>query len=190
MEIKLILIPLLIFCARIVDVSIGTLRIIFISRNFKIFAAIFGFFEVLIWLVTITHVMQNLTNIINYIAYAGGFATGNFVGISIERKLSMGNVLIRIVTKKDFLPLIDFLKAQGYGVTSIDAQGATGVVKIILTVTRRKSIAKIVEIIKRFNPYAFYTIEDVRFVTEQNIYPLNNNKNVFSRFNGLFLKKK
>ena len=85
-----IILPILIFIARVCDVSIGTMRIIFISRGAKILAPLLGFFEILIWLVAIGKVMQNLDNIACYVAYAGGFATGNFVGIRIEEKLAMG----------------------------------------------------------------------------------------------------
>ena len=99
--VSLIIIPLLIFVARIFDVTLGTIRIILVSRGVKIPAALLGFFEVLIWLIAIGRVMQNLNNVSNYIAYAGGFAMGNFVGIYIENKLAMGLLSIRVVTAKD-----------------------------------------------------------------------------------------
>ena len=81
-----VLMPLLIFLARICDVSIGTLRIIFVSKGKKNIAPILGFFEVLIWITAISKIMQNLDNYINYIAYAAGFATGNLIGMIIEEK--------------------------------------------------------------------------------------------------------
>ena len=157
--------PLLIFTARVCDVTIGTVRIIFVSRGMKFLAPIFGFFEILIWLVAISKVMQNFTNYGYYIAYAGGFATGNYVGIIVEEKLAMGICVIRIITRKDASKLIEFLRASGYGITSIDAQGSSGPVKIIYTIIRRQDIHDIHEIIQKFNPKAFYSIEDVRFVS-------------------------
>ena len=93
-----VLIPVLICLARIVDVSIGTLRIIFVSKGMRGIAPILGFFEVIIWLVAIGQIFQNLSNWVNYIAYGAGFAMGNFVGIYIEGKISLGYTLVRIIT--------------------------------------------------------------------------------------------
>ncbi len=162
----LIVIPLLIFFSRIVDVTFGTLRIIFISRGLSLLAAGVGFFEVLVWLLAITQVMQNLTSWITYLAYAFGFSAGNFVGITIEKRLAIGNLIVRIITRREADALVRFLWHSGYGVTSIDAHGETGPVKVIFTIVKRRKLPEIIAIIKRFNPNAFYTIEDVRFVNE------------------------
>ncbi|MFW5800316.1 MAG: DUF5698 domain-containing protein, partial [Spirochaetota bacterium] len=75
--ISYIVVPVLIFMARVLDVSIGTVRIMLISRGYRIIAPILGFFEILIWLTAITNIVGNLENVISYIFYAGGFATGN-----------------------------------------------------------------------------------------------------------------
>jgi uncharacterized protein YebE (UPF0316 family) len=160
------ILPLLIFLARIVDVSLGTLRVIFISRGMKWIAPLVGFFEVLIWLLAIGQIMKNLTNVVCYVAYAGGFAMGTFVGISIVDKLSLGVALIRVITRVDASELVEYLSLQNYGVTSVDAQGVTGKVKVIYSIVKRQDLEKVVEIINKFNPQAFYTIEDVRFVSE------------------------
>lgn len=167
----LVLLPALIFFARICDVTIGTMRIIFVSRGAKILAPVLGFFEVLIWLVAIGKVMQNLDNAMCYLAYAGGFATGNFVGIWVEEKLAMGSFVIQIITGQDASELIDMLNAAGYGTTSIPARGRSGQVHIIYTIIRRSDLDDVIDMIKRFNPKAFYTIEDVRFVKE-GVFPL------------------
>lgn len=97
---SLIILPILIFLARIVDVTFGTIRIIFVSRGLKWLAPIFGFFEIMIWLFAIGQVFSNMTNITYYVAYAGGFACGNFVGIWIEEKMAIGTMVVRIITKK------------------------------------------------------------------------------------------
>ena len=97
---SLIILPILIFLARIVDVTFGTIRIIFVSRGMKWLAPIFGFFEIMIWLFAIGQVFSNLTNITYYVAYAGGFACGNFVGIWIEEKMAIGTLIVRIITRK------------------------------------------------------------------------------------------
>ena len=91
---------MLIFAARIADVSIGTVRLIFISRGLKYLAPIVGFFEVFIWLMAIGQIMQNISNPVCFVAYAGGFAMGNFVGMCIAEKLSLGVVMVRVVTMR------------------------------------------------------------------------------------------
>ena len=167
-----VIMPLLIIFARICDVSLGTIRIISIARGYKFIAPLLGFFEILIWLLAIKQIMQNLTNIFYYVAYSRGFAAGTFIGIYIEEKLAMGIFLIRIITSKDASELIEFIKSAGYGLTSVNAQGATGQVHIIYTIIKRSNIQDITEIIDRFNPKSFYSIEDIRFAKE-GVFPLN-----------------
>ena len=164
---SLIILPLFIFFARIADVSIGTLRIMFISKGLKYLAPVVGFFEILIWLLAIGQIFQNLTNPIYYIAYAGGFAAGTFVGIVIEGKLSIGTELVRIITQKEAPKLVEALNTQGYIVTHDDVEGRGGPVKIIYVVIDRHDAPNIVKIIKKYNPNAFYSIEDVKFVSEK-----------------------
>ena len=166
-----VLLPALIFFARVCDVTMGTMRIIFVSRGARILAPLLGFFEVLIWLVAIGKVMQNLDNALCYLAYAGGFATGNFVGIWVEEKLAMGSFVIQIITGQDAVELINMLNTAGYGTTSIPARGRSGQVHIIYCIIRRSDMDDVIEMIKTFNPRAFYTIEDVRFVKE-GVFPL------------------
>lgn len=165
-----IILPILVFLARILDVTIGTLRIIFVSKGLKYFAALLGFFESLIWLVAVAQVMQNLNTWQTYIAFAFGFAAGNYVGVVLEERIALGNLLIRIITQKEANELVSFLRKAGYGVTSVDASGEFGPVKLIFTITKRKNLAKIISIIKQYNPNAFYTIEDMRYVNQT--YPL------------------
>ena len=163
--------PFLIFVARVTDVSMGTVRIIFISRGLKYLASIVGFFEILIWLLAIGQIMKNLSSPACYVAYAGGFAAGNFIGISIAEKLSLGVALIRVITQKDALPLVEQLKDTNYGVTSVDGHGATGQVKVVFTIVPRREVPSVIALIKRFNPHAFYSIEEVGFV-EKGTFPL------------------
>src|SRR5512136_1974751 len=105
-----VILPLLIFFARICDVSLGTIRVIFISKGIKYIAPIIGFFEVIIWLLAIGQVMNNLTNVVAYIAYGAGFASGTFIGMLIEEKISLGLTSVRIITKKDPAELIQYLR--------------------------------------------------------------------------------
>jgi uncharacterized protein YebE (UPF0316 family) len=161
-----VVIPGLIFLARIFDCSIGTMRIIFIGRGHRFIAPFLGFFEVLIWLLAIRQIMLNLTNPFYYFAYAFGFAMGTFVGMYIEERLAMGTNLIRIVTSGEASALIEHLKSEDYGVTSVNAQGARGGVSLIYTIFKRSDLDHVIEIVNRYNPRAFYTIEDVRFARE------------------------
>ena len=177
-----LVLPALIFCARIIDVSMGTVRVIFVSRGLKYLAPVVGFFEILIWLLAIGQIMKNLSNPACYIAYAGGFAMGNFVGICIAEKLSLGIALIRVVTTKDALPLVEHLKAKNYGVTSIDGHGTSGQVKVVFTIVPRREVYSVVELIKKFNPQAFYSIEEVGFV-EKGVFPLRKGWNFVGLFN-------
>ncbi|HBF88039.1 MAG TPA: hypothetical protein DDX39_05290 [Bacteroidales bacterium] len=175
-----IVLPILIFFARILDVSVGTLRIIFVSKGKKYIAPLLGFIEVFVWILVIGQIMENADNIICYIAYAAGFATGNYVGMILEEKIALGNVIIRIITQKDASELIIAMNNQNYGVTSVEAIGSKGGVHILYTVIKRSAINDVVEIIQQLNPKAFYTIEDVRFVSE-GIFP--NNKPSWSILN-------
>lgn len=160
------ILPLLIFTARIIDVSMQTIRIISVSKGLKNVAPLVGFFEVLIWIFAIGQIMQNLTNIVLYVAYAGGFAVGTFIGIKLENKLSLGVVGIRVITRKDASELVEHLRSEHVGVTIVNAQGPKGLVHIVYSIIDRHDIRKIVECIHKFNPHAFYVIEDVRYVAE------------------------
>lgn len=161
-----VLLPFMIFCARICDVSLGTIRVIFISKGIKYLAPLIGFFEVIIWLLAIGQVMNNLTNVLAYVAYGSGFAAGTFIGMLIEEKISLGLTSIRIITKEDPTDLMHYLRLHNYGVTSIDGEGATGKVKVVFTIIKRQDLLQVVGVIKQFHPNAFYSIEEVKSVDE------------------------
>ncbi len=176
-----VIIPLLIFCARMLDVSIGTLRVVFTSRGNKNVAPLLGFVEVLIWLVAIGQVMQNLNNVACYLAWAGGFAAGNFIGLSIEERLALGQVVIRTITAQPAVALIERLREEGYRLTVVDAQGARGPVNLLFLVVSRKKKDDVIKLITEFNPKAFYSIEDVRFVSEYDNLDTGKKPSFFSR---------
>ncbi|MCJ7801030.1 MAG: DUF2179 domain-containing protein [Candidatus Marinimicrobia bacterium] len=161
-----VILPILIFIARILDVSIGTIRIIFVSRGMKLWSTVLGFFEVLIWISVIGQVLQNLTNPLTYIAYAAGFATGNYVGIIIEQKISIGKVILRLITSKDITSLITFLKSKKLRYTVLDGTGTMGDVNVLFTIIERKKLPLLIHSVNKLNPTAFYSIEDVRQVKE------------------------
>lgn len=186
-----VILPVLIFIARVIDVSIGTFRLIMVSRGLRSKAALLGFFELLIWIVAIGQIIHNLDNFMMYIAYAGGFATGTWVGMKIEESVSLGVVLVRIITRQDARELIDYLRSRKIGITTVDAQGREGAVIIIFSIVKRQQLPNVINIINHYNPRAFYSIEDVRFVKEgytgTGIIPFSN---VLARWGGLFRKGK
>jgi len=170
-----VILPILIFISRLTDVSLGTLRIMFISRGLKYLAPLIAFVEINIWLLAIGQIILNLNNIACALAYAAGFSLGNLLGITIEERLSIGLVLIRIITKHDVEKLVDCLKEEKYGVTIHDAEGINGKVKIIFAVIRRRDLRETLSRIKKVHPHAFYTVEDVRSVGEA-ILPITKNR--------------
>jgi uncharacterized protein YebE (UPF0316 family) len=125
-----------------------------------------GFFEVSTWLFAIGQIMQNLSNPACYLAFAGGFTLGNFLGIHLEGRLAIGTLIIRAITRKDASDLVDALRAANYGVTSIGAQGTTGPVQIIFTVIKRRDLERVTEIIRGFDPKAFYSVDEVQSAAE------------------------
>ena len=159
-------IPIFIFLARILDVSLGTLRIMFVSKGLRGKATVLGFIEVLIWIIIVAQIFQNLDNWLNYIAYAGGFATGTFIGMYIEEHMKMGIQIFRIIVGREREELIEALKENNFRVTSLDGQGKYGPVKVIFTVAKRKRWQQLANIVNQFAPNAFYSVEDVKHVSQ------------------------
>jgi len=161
-----VILPGLIFLARILDQSIGTLRLIFLSKGMKHIAPFLGFFEVIIWLLAIGQIMQHLDNWLCYVAYGAGFATGNFIGITLEEKLSIGTSIIRVILSNESPELIAALKSHNFGLTILDAEGAKGKVKILFSIIRRKEIPIFLKTLHIHHSTAFYTIEEVKAAKE------------------------
>jgi uncharacterized protein YebE (UPF0316 family) len=177
-----VILPILIILARICDQSLGIIRLILASKGFKQVVLIIGFFESLIWLIAVSQIMKHLDNIICYIAFPLGFALGNYLGVLVEEKLSMGMSVIRVIPKNNTDILIAKLREKGFGVTAVNAEGMLGEVKMFFTIVRRKSISEVIETIHEHNPSAFYSIEEVRTVSE-GYYPQKKKSSIFSFFN-------
>jgi uncharacterized protein YebE (UPF0316 family) len=154
--------PWLVFFAELCVVTLCTLRIIFLSRGMKILAPVLGFFEITIWLFAIGKVMQNLDDPACFLGFACGFTLGNYLGVLIEKRLALGNAVVRTITHRDATTLIGSLKAARYGVTSLDAEGAKGPVKVVFTVVRRKELDTVLGLIRRFDPRAFYSVDEIQ----------------------------
>jgi uncharacterized protein YebE (UPF0316 family) len=167
---KWVVLPLLIFIARMCDVTLGTLRNVFISKGLRRIVPFIGFFEVLIWLISIRQIMKYLDNPMCYVAFAGGFSMGTYVGLLIERRLALGKQVLRIITERDSRSLIKALRDHNFGVTTIDGHGAKGPVKIILTIVKRTDVDAGLKLIQQHCPQAFYSIEDTRSA-RQGVFP-------------------
>jgi len=115
--------------------------------------------------------MKNLSNPMCYIAYATGFAMGNYIGIVLAEKMSLGVVLVRIMTHESADALIQSLKAGEYGVTSMDGRGAFGPMKMIFTIVRRHRVDDVLAIIQLHNPNAFYAVEEIDQVSTGKLAP-------------------
>lgn len=164
------LLPLIIFLGRIVDVTLGTLRIIFVSKGKRNIAPFIGFFEVFIWIVIISQILGKANDLIAYLSYAAGYATGTYIGMYIESKLAFGVLLYRVYTKEDGTLLTKLINQSGFGATLVKGTGSVGQVDVVETVVDRKQMRTIESTINQFDNDAFYVIEDVR--TAQNgIFP-------------------
>jgi uncharacterized protein YebE (UPF0316 family) len=160
------LLPVIIFFGRICDVTLGTLRIIFVSKGEKNKAPIIGFFEVLIWIVIISQVFTRANDFIAYLSFAAGYAMGSYVGIMIEKRIAYGIILCRIYTQKDGMELVRKLNKMDFGATMTRGEGSVNQVNIIETVVSRKQMKPLEQLLIAFDPNIFYVVEDVR--TKQN----------------------
>lgn len=161
-----ILTPLIIFVARIFDVSISTVRIIMLSRGNRRIAPVLGFFEVIIWLIAIRQIFQHLDNVMAFIAYGAGFAAGTWIGMAIEEKLALGYLAVRAIVLSDDKSLLTSLAEANFGVTTFVGEGRDGEVRLVFTIIRRKQLPKVIAIINDVSPNAFVSVADVRSARE------------------------
>lgn len=162
--------PIYIFLARTTDMTLNTIRIIVVGRGRKYLAFILGFLELMVWLTAIGAALTDLGNPIIMVAYAGGFAMGNFVGITIEEKWIMGKMLLRIFATQDELKIVQNIQKEGYGTTTVEAQGSSGPVKMVYTIIDRKDFKRIGEKLQTLHPKLFYTVEGIRN-SKEGIFP-------------------
>jgi len=176
---------LLIFFARIFDVSLGTIRIVLIARGYRYIAPILGFFEVLIWLAAINIVLSSLQSVASYIIYAAGFAAGNYIGMILETKIAIGFQSIRIITSKKVSALPVVLRDEGFEISLVEGHSAREQILLLYTVVPKKQVNRVLEIVRLFEPNAFITIEDVKSHLSGYI-----GKKNFLEFNGRRITKK
>ncbi len=155
---------LLIFCLRLTDVTLGTLRILMTVRGRKPLAALIGFIEVTIFVVAISHVIRNATNIWSVLGYSGGFAAGTVVGMTIEERLALGFTVVRIISSDIRNRLAEALRALGFGVTEMTGHGLRGEVEVLEVVVQRHDLPKVLQTIDHVDSKAFVTVEETRRV--------------------------
>ncbi len=155
----------MIFCLRVGDMSLDTLRMLFVVRGKKSVAWILGFCQSVIFVVAITSVLSNLKNPLNVIGYAAGFATGNVVGMLIEERLAIGHILLTIISSRRGSAIADCLREAGYAVTEISARGKDGMVSVLNCSVLRKRVDQVRQLVRNVDEEAFITADDIRPIT-------------------------
>jgi uncharacterized protein YebE (UPF0316 family) len=153
---------LTIFAMRVSDMSMDTLRMLFVMRGRKGIAWVLGFFQSVIYVLAITSVLSQLKNPLNIIGYAAGFATGNVVGMLIEERLAIGHIHLSIISPRLGAGMAQVLREAGYGVTEIPARGKDGMVSVLSVSVLRKDVRHVEGLVLEKDPEAFVTSEDVR----------------------------
>lgn len=163
--------PILIFFLRITDVSMATVRTLLMVRNAKVIVPLIGFFEVSIWVFAVSAVVQNLTSPLHLIGYAGGFATGNWVGMLLEERMALGLATVRTMVKVGGAELAQGLRDLGYGVTQMAGRGRDGEVEVLFSVIPRRQIAKYVQTVDHEAPESFVVVDEPRAVRRGFMFP-------------------
>jgi len=151
---------LAIFFLRICDVSFGTLRTIAVVNGRSRLAVFLGFFEVLIWITAVSQVIASVkSNPVLLIAYAAGFASGNAVGIRLEKRIAMGSCVIRMISPHKGEEIAEKLRGIGFTVTTFDGMGRDGPRTLIFAMCPRKAAKMVVKTAKSIEPQLFYSVE-------------------------------
>ena len=151
-----------IFVLRVFEMSLGTLRILYVMRGRKFLVWILGFLQAGIFVVAIGSVVTNLNNVWNLLGYAAGFATGNVVGMFVESRLAVGHTRLHIISPRWGTAIAERLREGGYAVTEIPARGKDGMVTMLECSVRRREAIKVDQLIRDVDELAFVTAEDVR----------------------------
>jgi len=152
---------LTIFALRITDMSLDTLRVLFVVRGRRGVVWALGFCQSAVYVIAITKVLSGLSNPLTVLGYAAGFATGNLIGMIVEERLAVGHIQLQIVSKTRGAALAKALREGGYGVTEISARGRDGTVRLLTTSVLRKDALRARSIVHETDPEAFITSEDV-----------------------------
>jgi uncharacterized protein YebE (UPF0316 family) len=153
---------LMIFLLRVIDMSLDTMRMLFVVRGKKTVAWVLGFLQSLVFVIAISTVLANLNNILNIIGYAAGFATGNVLGMYIEERLAIGHIAMRVISTKKGIAIAEALRKAGFAVTEIQARGKDGKVALLNSSIKRRDVGRFETLVTKTEPGAFITAEDVR----------------------------
>ena len=166
-ELHPVLLAMAIFFARIMDVSLGTVRTIVVFRGHRLLAAFIGFFEIIIWVLAAGQVLQNLDAWYLVVAYAGGFGAGNYIGIWMESKLAMGREMVSAISFRADGGLARLLRERGFRAIDVDADMGRGPpVDLVITVTRRRRVPELLQTILEADPEAQYSVSDIKMAHE------------------------
>jgi len=164
MTASIILNCLLIVLARIADVSLGTVRTVAVINGRRTFAWLLGLVEVLIWVLVVSAVIQQISQHWAYpVAYALGFATGNYIGITIEQYFAYGHQVIRVFTRQGE-EMSRKMREKGLPVTMFEGQGRDGRVQMLFIETQRKSTREVIAHARNLDGACFYLVDDIRAV--------------------------
>ena len=163
-----LLIPLIILVARIAETTAETIRTVYVSRGHKYYASAIGVAKVAIWLLSTGLVLTNLTDIPAVLAYIAGYGIGTLIGMEMEDRISLGNVVVRIISPGDPDPLLERLCKAGFGVTRLAGSGRyTTEVSVLLLVLPRKELHTLLSLLHKEYPDLLFTVEDVRTLREK-----------------------
>ncbi|MCB2352842.1 DUF2179 domain-containing protein [Clostridium estertheticum] len=157
---------IIIFFAKIVEVSLTTIRIVLITRGEKFYGSIIGFFEVLIWLYIIGTMLVGINEApFKMITYASGFACGNYIGCILEEKLALGLITINaIVSVKDGYTLAELLRKENVGVTIVNAEGLKEEKKMLILHVKRKRKCELIKLISDSHINAVISLMDTKTI--------------------------
>lgn len=159
---EVILTGLLIFLARVADVSLGTLRMLMLVKGRRLPSAVIGFFEVLIYVNALGRVVNQLDRWEFLLVYALGFACGNVLGIYLEERMALGYVGAEVVVTAKSHGLVNLLRENGFGVTVAEGWGKDGPKDILTIITKRKQMPKLTELVNNHDSNTFTIIMDAR----------------------------
>jgi uncharacterized protein YebE (UPF0316 family) len=155
---------LAIFALRVCDMSLDTIRVLFVVRGKKKLAWVLGFFQSAIFVLAISQVLTNLTNYLYVIGYAAGFATGNVIGMLIDERMAIGHIHLTIVSPASGAALAEKLRAHGFAVTEVAGRGLNGMVSLLHVDVMRRRIDEVETITLEEDPEAFITAEELRTI--------------------------
>lgn len=158
------LIFILIMFAKVIEVSMATVRTVLITKGERTIGSIIGFFEVILWIYIASNVLNNIgDNPLKAIFYSLGFAIGNYVGSIIEEKLAIGLVEVQIIVhEEEGKVLTDFVRENGYAVTVVKGEGKSNPREILYVFAPRKKVNELVELVKNQEEDAVITVSETK----------------------------